>query len=162
MKKLIPPFLNWGDHPVVVIIVMLAALATIIGTVGPFMYKFIGASDVSETSSDQLAPGKTSDRPVNTSNLTEALELPAISANSEVAEGGKPRPDIAFECGEANVIDGFWHWSCHLSNESDRTIWWRDSFQNEGSNLGWYCMEDVEQTCKAATLSDEELDLSTV
>jgi hypothetical protein len=152
MSRMRPPFNNWSDHPAVVVICVLAALVTIIGTIGSFLHGLSERRRVSEISVDTIEP-------------TDTLESPSTSTdyvlNSEYeTEEIKPAGDLKFECNEGGVAAGNWYWSCNLMNSSERTIWWKDSFQNEGSRLSWYCLENGESTCRAFTLLDKEMNLS--
>jgi|SRR5947209_2768538 len=68
--------------------------------------------------------------------------------------------DIKLKCDKPNMDNGDWYWGCHIINSSKNIIWWRDSFQNKGSELGWYCLENADSTCTAFTLEDEKIDVS--
>ena len=148
------------DNPIVVAIYVAAAIATIL----TFLLIIIDRrrDNVSNTSES----AETSEADYNISAPTElsyttnppAPDNTLNSASTTTGNNPKSNADIKFDCKESTLEDKTWHWICSISNNSDKIIWWRDSFENEGSELKWFCLErGAEQSCRASTLEDNKI-----
>ena len=149
-----PHYPNWGDHPLAVVIVVLAALVTIAGSVfssGSWLRRVIEAERAADTPAGVLDPTQPTAVPENPATSTEP-NSPSAPPTQGVSNTNN-RNDIKFECDRSSIISGKWYLDCHIKNNSENIIWWRDTFQLDGSELGWSCLEKtLEATCSASTI----------
>jgi len=159
----------------VYVLAALATIATFIFTFGPALARRIEerrasespepSVDVPEPASDLESPPTSTDVDHKISELEQKISevgnaLNTSDASTEVPTEKKSDADIKFDCGKASIVNGSWYWDCYLRNNSDKMIWWKNSFQNEGSQLRWYCLEPDAPTCTANTFLKNEITLS--
>lgn len=125
-----PMFPNWGDHPVVVLIVVLAALVSILVAV------------------HELRPE------YGSSSSSESISAESIESPPEREEPVQQGPVIQVLCNEPNTADNGWSWHCRIENHSTEAIRWEDAFGAEGARLHWFCLGDA-QGCHSNALGDE-------
>jgi hypothetical protein len=160
---------------IVYVIAALATIATFIFTFGPALARRIEerrasespepSVDVSQPADGLESPPTSTDVDYKISEMTHKVSelgnaINTSDASTEVSVDKKPAADIKLDCGKASIVNGSWYWDCYLRNNSDKMIWWKDSFQNEGSQLRWHCLEPDAQTCKASTFLKNEIILS--
>lgn len=133
MRTTSPQRHNWGNHPAVVAILVLAGIATIA--------RFLGVAslgvEMEEAQPDGSAP----------------VHAMPSQASEEIEEAQNDRR-LVISCNDPSWSDGRWLWWCFIRNESPEVIWWRD-LEQEGAQLKWYCLGEFQGTCEALIIGDE-------